>query len=116
MLNTAVHAATIVVRRKSFDSYETTVTTPTPRAPLPQAWHGCCCTSSNTEAAITRPNHPTSGPGYPVDAMTVQIPFTRGVPSVDILPVAELREAASKALEREPALALSYSSGAGHPG
>jgi DNA-binding transcriptional MocR family regulator len=48
--------------------------------------------------------------------MTAQIPFTRGVPSVDILPVAELREAAAKALEREPALALSYSSGAGHPG
>jgi len=48
--------------------------------------------------------------------MPAQIPFTRGVPSADILPVAELREAASAALEREPALALSYSSGAGHPG
>jgi DNA-binding transcriptional MocR family regulator len=48
--------------------------------------------------------------------MPAQIPFTRGVPSADILPVTELREAASAALEREPALALSYSSGAGHPG
>jgi 2-aminoadipate transaminase len=48
--------------------------------------------------------------------MPAQIPFTRGVPSADILPVAELREAAAAALEREPALALSYSSGAGHPG
>jgi 2-aminoadipate transaminase len=48
--------------------------------------------------------------------MAAQIPFTRGVPSADILPVADLREAATTALEREPALALSYSSGAGHPG
>src|SRR3954471_4975509 len=48
--------------------------------------------------------------------MPAQIPFTRGVPSADILPVAELREAAAAALQREPALALSYSSGAGHPG
>jgi 2-aminoadipate transaminase len=48
--------------------------------------------------------------------MPAQIPFTRGVPSADLLPIAELREAAAAAFEREPARALSYSSGAGHPG
>src|SRR4051794_8823601 len=48
--------------------------------------------------------------------MAAQIPFTRGVPSADLLPVDELRAAAQAALEREPALALSYSGGAGHPG
>ena len=45
-----------------------------------------------------------------------QIPFTRGVPSPDLLPVDELRAAADTALSSEPALALSYLSGGGHPG
>jgi 2-aminoadipate transaminase len=45
-----------------------------------------------------------------------QIPFTRGVPSADLLPVDDLRAAADEALRSEPALALSYLSGAGHPG
>jgi 2-aminoadipate transaminase len=38
------------------------------------------------------------------------------VPSADLLPVDDLREAAAKALRDEPALALSYGGGAGHPG
>src|ERR1700709_2096151 len=45
-----------------------------------------------------------------------QIPFTRGVPSPDLLPVDDLRAAADKALSSEPALALSYLGGGGHPG
>jgi DNA-binding transcriptional MocR family regulator len=45
-----------------------------------------------------------------------QIPFTRGVPSADLLPVDDLRAAADAALTREPALALSYLGGGGHPG
>jgi DNA-binding transcriptional MocR family regulator len=45
-----------------------------------------------------------------------QIPFTRGVPSPDLLPVDDLRAAADAALTKEPALALSYLTGAGHPG
>jgi 2-aminoadipate transaminase len=45
-----------------------------------------------------------------------QIPFTRGVPSLDLLPVDDLRAAADKALTSEPALALSYLGGGGHPG
>jgi DNA-binding transcriptional MocR family regulator len=45
-----------------------------------------------------------------------QIPFTRGVPSPDLLPIDDLRAAADVALTKEPALALSYLTGAGHPG
>jgi 2-aminoadipate transaminase len=45
-----------------------------------------------------------------------QIPFTRGVPSADLLPVDDLRAAADTALTREPAVALAYLGGAGHPG
>jgi 2-aminoadipate transaminase len=45
-----------------------------------------------------------------------QIPFTRGVPSPDLLPVDDLRAAADSALCSEPALALSYLGGGGHPG
>jgi 2-aminoadipate transaminase len=45
-----------------------------------------------------------------------QIPFTRGVPSPDLLPVDDLRTAADAALTKEPALALAYLTGAGHPG
>ena len=45
-----------------------------------------------------------------------QIPFTRGVPSADLLPVDDLRAAVDSALTREPALALAYLGGAGHPG
>jgi 2-aminoadipate transaminase len=43
------------------------------------------------------------------------IPFTRGVPSGDMLPVDDLRAAIATAMEREPVVALSYSPG-GHPG
>src|SRR4051812_29610915 len=48
--------------------------------------------------------------------MASQIPFTRGVPSPDLLPVDDLREAMNEALQKEPAVALSYSTGAGHAG
>ena len=48
--------------------------------------------------------------------MPAQISFTRGVPSADMLPVESSAPAASEALEREPAVALSYGCGAGHPG
>jgi DNA-binding transcriptional MocR family regulator len=37
-----------------------------------------------------------------------QIPFTRGVPSADLLPVADLRAAASAAFDTDPAAVLSY--------
>jgi 2-aminoadipate transaminase len=43
------------------------------------------------------------------------IPFTRGVPSPDMLPVEDLREAAMRALTDEPAAALAYTPG-GHRG
>jgi DNA-binding transcriptional MocR family regulator len=39
------------------------------------------------------------------------IPFTRGVPSADLLPVDDLRAAAQEALERDPAGALAYAPG-----
>jgi DNA-binding transcriptional MocR family regulator len=48
--------------------------------------------------------------------MASQIPFTRGVPSADLLPIDELRVAVTRALQDEPAVALSYSTGAGHAG
>ena len=47
--------------------------------------------------------------------MADPIPFTRGVPSADMLPVDDFRRALADAMEREPAVALSYSTG-GHPG
>jgi 2-aminoadipate transaminase len=37
-----------------------------------------------------------------------QIPFTRGVPSADLLPVDDLRAAAAAAFDRDPAAVLSY--------
>src|SRR5262249_15472099 len=42
------------------------------------------------------------------------IPFTRGVPSADMLPVEELREAADRALREDGDRALSYAPG-GYP-
>jgi DNA-binding transcriptional MocR family regulator len=45
-----------------------------------------------------------------------QVAFTRGVPSLDLLPVDELRACAQTALDREPGVALGYGPGAGHPG
>jgi 2-aminoadipate transaminase len=48
-------------------------------------------------------------------AMADAIPFTRGVPSADMLPVDDFRRALAHAMEREPTVALSYSTG-GHPG
>jgi DNA-binding transcriptional MocR family regulator len=45
-----------------------------------------------------------------------QVAFTRGVPSLDLLPVDELRACAQAALEREPGVALGYGPGAGHAG
>jgi DNA-binding transcriptional MocR family regulator len=45
-----------------------------------------------------------------------QVAFTRGVPSLDLLPVDDLRASAQDALEREPGVALAYGTGAGHPG
>ena len=47
--------------------------------------------------------------------MADAIPFTRGVPSADMLPVDDMRRALATAMEREPTVALSYSPG-GHPG
>jgi DNA-binding transcriptional MocR family regulator len=47
--------------------------------------------------------------------MADAIPFTRGVPSADMLPVDDFRRALADAMEREPAVALSYHTG-GHPG
>jgi DNA-binding transcriptional MocR family regulator len=47
--------------------------------------------------------------------MADAIPFTRGVPSADMLPVDDLRRALAAALEEEPVVALSYAAG-GHPG
>jgi DNA-binding transcriptional MocR family regulator len=46
--------------------------------------------------------------------MPDQIPFTRGVPSPDLLPVDDLRAAAAAAFERDPAAVLSYAPG-GYP-
>ncbi len=43
------------------------------------------------------------------------ISFARGVPSPDLLPVAELASAAQRALEQDPAGALAYGDGAGYP-
>ena len=47
--------------------------------------------------------------------MADAIPFTRGVPSADMLPVDDMRRALATAMEREPVVALSYHTG-GHPG
>ena len=47
-------------------------------------------------------------------AVSDQIPFTRGVPSADLLPVADLRAAAAAAFEADAAAALSYAP-AGYP-
>src|SRR6476469_6884706 len=55
-----------------------------------------------------------AGPRYAGD-MADAIPFTRGVPSADMLPVDDMRRALATAMEREPTVALSYSPG-GHPG
>ena len=46
--------------------------------------------------------------------MSDQIPFTRGVPSADLLPVADLRAAAVAAFEADAAAVLSYAP-AGYP-
>ena len=46
--------------------------------------------------------------------MADQIPFTRGVPSADLLPVDDLRAAAVAAFETDPAAVLSYAP-AGYP-
>ena len=43
------------------------------------------------------------------------ISFARGVPSADLLPVDDLRAAAAKALDDNPAGALSYSPGGYRP-
>ena len=114
--STALQAATMVVRRKSVRLLRGSADHVAPRAPLPRRGTGACCTSSSTEAAapdrITLPSVPAT--------LSIRCPprsrSPAAFPSADILPVADLREAASTALEREPALALSYSSGAGHPG
>ena len=43
------------------------------------------------------------------------ISFARGAPSADLLPVDAVRAAAARALESDPARALSYGTGIGHP-
>jgi len=47
--------------------------------------------------------------------MPETISFARGAPSADLLPVEAVRAAAEKALADEPARALSYGTGIGHP-
>jgi 2-aminoadipate transaminase len=47
--------------------------------------------------------------------MTTQIPFTRGVPSADLLPVADIRTAAAVAYETDAVAALSYAPGGHRP-
>jgi 2-aminoadipate transaminase len=47
--------------------------------------------------------------------MADAIPFTRGVPSADMLPIDDMLAALATAMEREPVVALSYSPG-GHKG
>lgn len=47
--------------------------------------------------------------------MTTQIPFTRGVPSADLLPVADIRTAAGVAYETDAVAALSYAPGGHRP-
>ena len=44
------------------------------------------------------------------------ISFARGAPSADLLPATAVREAAARALESDWEKALSYGTGAGHPG
>ena len=46
--------------------------------------------------------------------MADQIPFTRGVPSADLLPIDDLRAAAAAVFEADPAAVLSYAP-AGYP-
>jgi DNA-binding transcriptional MocR family regulator len=43
------------------------------------------------------------------------IPFTRGVPAADLIPVADLREATRRALDADPVAALSYAPGGYRP-
>ena len=47
--------------------------------------------------------------------MPATVPFTRGVPAPDLLPVDDLRVAAAAALERDPAGALAYAPGGYRP-
>ena len=47
--------------------------------------------------------------------MAEQIPFTRGVPSTDLLPIEQLRASAATAFETDAVTALSYTPN-GHPG
>ena len=47
--------------------------------------------------------------------MAEMISFARGAPSVDLLPAEAVREAAQRAISDDPARALSYGTGAGHP-
>jgi 2-aminoadipate transaminase len=49
-----------------------------------------------------------------VAATQTVISFARGVPSPDLLPVAELHHAAARALDADPAGALAYGDGAGY--
>src|ERR671934_118533 len=43
--------------------------------------------------------------------MPAQIPFTRGVPSADLLPVEDLRAAAARIFEGDASAALAYAPG-----
>jgi 2-aminoadipate transaminase len=47
--------------------------------------------------------------------MAEMISFARGAPSADLLPAQAVREAADRALSENPARALSYGTGSGHP-
>src|SRR5205809_7207237 len=43
------------------------------------------------------------------------IPFTRGVPAADLIPVDDMREATRRALDADPVAALSYAPGGYRP-
>jgi 2-aminoadipate transaminase len=47
--------------------------------------------------------------------MPAQIPFTRGVPAADLIPVDDLRAATARALDADPVAALSYAPGGYRP-
>src|SRR6478736_9946276 len=70
---------------------------------------GVSQTSPVPRSSWNRPSRQPGEDGY--DAAVTAIPFTRGVPSADMLPVADLEQAAVTALREDGARALAYSPG-----
>src|SRR5205823_13705939 len=86
-------------------------------APPPASRRRCRRAGSRSATAPPRPPGwrrngwaETARPGR-YDAAMTAIPFTRGVPSADMLPVADLEQAAVTALREDGARALAYSPG-----